>query len=139
MIREKKWRKTLEKLLIFVPVIGNIISAVKIQELENMLEKEKNPSFEQAQQKVSTRIHFSDWDFYKHLAAPKIEYWPTWKEAIQHSYKVCSNGNFSAITDVGINNNFYMGLWNEKNPADSINNSHIFSHGGGVFDFEGRF
>lgn len=131
----KKWRKFLVKLLIFVPIIGNIIGATRIKELENDLEKERNPSFEQAQQRISTRIEFSDWDFSEHLFAPQIKYWPTAEEALKNPYKVCSNGNFTAMTNAGRHNNFYMGLWNAKDSGSSLK-SYIFFHGDGVFEFK---
>lgn len=128
---KKNLRGILMILLISVSVIGNIIFAVKIQKLENKLAEEKNPTFEQAKQKVSTQIAFSG-DLSERQVVPEIEYWPTGKEAREHLYKVCSAGKFSALTDIGVNNNFYMVLQKDSNFIDSR-----FSHlGEGDFYFQ---
>lgn len=123
-------REILIILLISVSVIGNIIFAVKIQKLENKLAEEKNPTFEQAKQKVSTRIAFFG-NLSERQVVPEIEYWPTGEEAQKHIYKVCSAGDFYARTRIGVNNNFYMVLQKDSKLIDSR-----FSYlGDGVYDF----
>lgn len=133
---KKNWRKPLVEILILFSIMGNLLAAARIQNLESELKKEKAPSFEQALDKLSTRIRigFSDWSIWK--PRPEIiEYWPTWDEALENSYKFCSSGDFFVVASAGINNNFYMGVWNVEDAGSTIN-SYFFSLGGGYYELQ---
>lgn len=116
--------------LLMLPIVGQVVCLVHIQNLESELNKERNPSFEQAKKKLHTEIRFSDWGIYE--VVPKIEYWSTWKDALDHTIKVYSNGNrdVSIITHTGVKDNCYMGLWEEDYKGCSIeSNSSLIASG----------
>ena len=111
-------------ILLSVPIIGNILAFQEIQDLEEKLEREKNPTFEQAQNQFYSEICFSDWEIvktspYSDLVyfepLPRISFWPTWEEAIEHSTECSTNsGNFRVYIHKAVNDTFYMGLWDTK-------------------------
>ena len=124
----KKTRNFLLPLL-FVPIIGNILAfpqirdlEEKVQDLEEKLEREKNPTFEQAQNQFYSEICFSDWEIVKtsphsdwiyFSSLPRISFWPTWTDAVQHCSKYSTNsGDLRVYLHKATNDNFYIGIWN---------------------------
>lgn len=139
---EKHMKKSRLLNLLSVPIIGNILAFQKIQDLEEKLEREKNPTFEQARDQFYSEICFSDWEIVKtspysdwvyFKTLPRISFWPTWEEAIEHSTECSTNsGDLRVYIHKAVNDNFYIGIWNENQEHSPAMNSQLSLNSGNM-------
>lgn len=99
-------------------IISNLIGVCKIRELQCKMEKERNPSFEQAKGRFYSQLIGYDWDIYKRT--PDIQYYSTMKQAINHSQKISANGGVEVVTRGRAEESFLVMLWEAENPGIGI-------------------